>query len=82
MASKLAEEMKETATYKGVYKVKFLKKWTFAPIVGKRKHGSVRRLFDSEEVIVNNITENPFSGQIPPFELRVRSKNVTDWDYD
>ena len=82
MASKLAEEVKETASYKGVYRVKFLKKWTFAPIVGKRKHGNARRLFDTEEVIVNNIAENPFSGQNPPFELRVRSKNVANWDYD
>ncbi|MBR7162788.1 MAG: glycoside hydrolase family 127 protein [Clostridia bacterium] len=82
MASKLAEEVKETASYKGVYRVKFLKKWTFAPIVSKRKQGGVRRLFDNEEVIVNTIAENPFSSQNPPFELRVRSKNVTDWDYD
>ena len=82
MASKLAEEVQETASYKGVYRVKFLKKWTFAPIVSKRKQGGVRRLFDNEEVIVNTIAENPFSSQNPPFELRVRSKNVTDWDYD
>ena len=82
MASKLAEEVKETAIYKGVYRVGFLKKWTFAPIVSKHKRGGVRRLFDNEETIVNNIVDNPFSGQIPPFELRVRSKNVTDWGYD
>ena len=82
MASKLAEDVKETATYKGVYRVKFLKKWTFAPIVSKRKHGGVRRLFDTEETIVNSIQDNPFNGQIPPFELRVRSKNAVDWDYD
>lgn len=81
MASKLAEDMKETA-YKGVYKVAFLKKWTFAPIIGKRKIGGIRRVFDTEETVVNNIAENPFNGQIPPFELRIRSKNVTDWDYD
>ena len=82
MASKLADEIKETALYKGVYKVKFLKKWTFAPIVAKRKHNGVRRLFDTEEVIVNNIVDNPFNTQMPPFELRIRSKNVTDWGYD
>jgi hypothetical protein len=82
MASKLADEIKETASYKGVYKVKFLKKWTFAPIVAKRKHNGVRRLFDTEEVIVNNIVDNPFNTQMPPFELRIRSKNVTDWGYD
>ena len=82
MASKLADEIKETALYKGVYKVKVLKKWTFAPIVAKRKHNGVRRLFDTEEVIVNNIVDNPFNTQMPPFELRIRSKNVTDWGYD
>ena len=82
MASKLAEDVNETATYKGVYKVNFLKKWTFAPVVSKRKHGGARKLFDNEEVIVNSIADNPFSGHLPPFELRVRCKNITNWDYD
>ena len=81
MASKLAEKMKETSK-KGVYDVTFLKKWTFAPIVAKRKNCGVRRVFDREETSVNNFAENPFDVDMPPFELRVRSKNVTDWDYD
>lgn len=82
MASKLAEEVRETATYKGVYRVNFLKKWTFAPVVGRRKHSGARKLFDNEEVIVNTISDSPFSGPMPPFELRVRCKNITNWDYD
>jgi hypothetical protein len=82
MASKLAEDVKESATAKGVFNVGFLKKWTFAPIVSKRAVGGVRRLFDAEETIVNNVGENPFSHSNPPFELRIRSKNVTNWGYD
>ena len=82
MASKLAEDVKESATAKGVFNVGFLKKWTFAPIVSKRAVGGVRRLFDAEETIVNNVGENPFSHHNPPFELRIRSKNVTNWGYD
>ncbi len=82
MASKLAEEIKPTPGMDGVMNVTFLKKWTFAPIVSKRVVGGTRRVFDGEETIVNDVGDNPFSHQNPPFELRIRSKNVTSWDYN
>ncbi len=81
MASKLAEEMKPSERG-GVVDVTFLKKWTFAPVVNKRAVGGIRRVFDVEETVVNNFDENPFSHNNPPFELRIRSKNVTNWTYN
>ena len=51
-------------------------------MVNKRATAGVRRLFDAEETIVNNMGDNPFSRYNPPFELRIRSKNVTNWGYD
>ena len=82
MASKLAEEVRESAGCNGVFDVGFLKKWTFAPVVSKRASAGVRRVFDAEETVVNNMGENPFSHHNPPFELRIRSKNVTNWGYN
>ena len=82
MASKLAEDVKESNECGGAFNVRFLKKWTFAPVVNKRATAGVRRLFDAEETIVNNMGDNPFSRYNPPFELRIRSKNVTNWGYD
>ena len=42
----------------------------------------MRELDEDETTIVHNVTSTPFSLDNPPFELRVRSKNVLNWDYD
>lgn len=82
MASKFADSITQSPSDRHVFNVNFAKKWNFAPIADKRNSGGIHRLFDSEQTIVNPIGNVPFSHDKPPFELRIRSKNVMNWDYN
>lgn len=82
MASRLLTEVRPSGVENGVYSASFLKKWNFAPVVNKRSVNGVHRLFDNEQTIVNQLGEIPFDHDKPPFELKIRSKNVANWDYD
>ena len=53
-----------------------------APLLARRLRGGMRELYEDEITVVHDMTSVPFSGEKPPFELRVRSKNVINWDYD
>ena len=43
---------------------------------------SSKKLFEDERVVVHDISGVPFAEEQPPFELKIRSKNVLNWDYD
>lgn len=82
MASRFVSETGTSAEDKHIFDVRFVKRWNFAPVVSKHSSNGLRRLYDSEQTIVNTIGEIPFSHDRPPFELKIKSKNVLNWDYD
>ncbi len=82
LASKITGDIKSVDSERGIYNVNFVKKWNFAPVVAKRSSNGIRRLFDVEKTIVNPICDFPFDRLKPPFELKISSKNVANWDYD
>lgn len=57
-------------------------KWSYTPVLAKKAVAGVRRLYENERTVVNKISEKPFNCDIPPFELRIRCKNVINWEYD
>lgn len=82
MGLKVPHEIKQDIKDRRTYNVNFTKKWNIAPLLARRLHAGVRDLYEDEITIVHDMTSVPFSCEKPPFELRVRSKNVINWDYD
>lgn len=80
MSLKLPYEITQDAQDRRMLYVKSLKKWNVAPILARK--GGAKSLHEEERTEVNDITQKPFSFDIPPFELKIRSKNVTNWDFD
>ena len=80
MSLKLPYEITQDAQDRRMLYVKSLKKWNVAPILARK--GGAKSLHKEERTEVNDITQKPFSFDIPPFELKIRSKNVTNWDFD
>lgn len=80
MSLKLPYEVTQNATDRRILSVKSAKKWNIAPIFA-RKAGA-RALAEEETTVVNDITDKPFAFDNPPFELKIRSKTVFNWDYD
>lgn len=79
MALKLPCEIKQDASDRRTLIAKCTKKWNIAPVLSKK---SSKKLFDEERVVVNEISNVPFRQEKPPFELKIRSKNVVNWEYD
>lgn len=67
---------------KDVLQFLFSKKWNVTPVLKKKIINGVRRPYDSETTLVNQISEIPFTFVKPPFELKIRSKNVLNWEYN
>lgn len=80
MSLKLPYEITQDAQDRRMLYVKSQKKWNVAPILARK--GGAKSLHEEERTEVNDITQKPFSFDIPPFELKIRSKNVTNWDFD
>ena len=80
MSLKLPYEITQDAQDRRTLYVKSVKKWNVAPILARK--GGAKSLHEEERTEVNDITQKPFSFDIPPFELKIRSKNVTNWDFD
>lgn len=78
MALKLPADVTQNSTDRRVLSAKSAKKWNVAPVFAKKSN----RLYEEEKVVVHDITDKPFSFDEPPFELRIRSKTVFNWDYD
>ncbi len=81
LASKIASETRVSMD-RHIYYVNFAKRWNFTPVVDKRSADGVRRLYDNEQTFVNDIGAIPYDHERPPFEIKVRCKNVTNWDFD
>lgn len=81
LASKIASETRVSVD-RHIYYANFAKRWNFAPVVAKRSTDGVRRLYDDEQTFVNDIGAIPYDHDKPPFEIRVRCKNVANWDFD
>lgn len=82
MSLKMPANIQASAEDRRVLCANFIKKWNVAPVVSRRAVNGAKRLYDVEKTIVNDIGEYPYSFEKPPFELKIRSKNVTNWDYD
>lgn len=65
-----------------IINLSFTKKWNIAPVLARRMRNGVRTLYEDETTVVHDITSVPFSFDNPPFELKIRSKNVLNWEYD
>lgn len=81
LASKVASETRVSMDRR-IYYANFAKRWNFAPVVGRRSTDGVRRLYDDEQTFVNDIGGIPYDHDKPPFEIKVRCKNVMNWDVD
>lgn len=79
MALKLPCDVAQDSSDRRTLIVKCSKKWNIAPLLSKK---STKKLFEDERVVVHDISNVPFSQEQPPFELKIRSKNVLNWDYD
>lgn len=77
MALKLPNEIRQDASDRRTLLVKCTKKWNITPVLSKK---ASRKLFEEERVVVNEISSVPF--RQAPFELKIRSKNVLNWEYD
>ena len=77
MALKLPNEIRQDASDRRTLLVKCTKKWNITPVLSKK---ASRKLFEEERVVVNEISNVPF--RQAPFELKIRSKNVLNWEYD
>ena len=79
MALKLPCDVTQDSSDRRTLIVKCSKKWNIAPLLSKK---STKKLFEDERVVVHDISGVPFAEEQPPFELKIRSKNVLNWDYD
>lgn len=79
MALKLPCDVTQDSSDRRTFIVKCSKKWNIAPLLSKK---SSKKLFEDERVVVHDISGVPFAEEQPPFELKIRSKNVLNWDYD
>ncbi len=79
MALNLPCEVRQDASDRRTLIAKCTKKWNIAPVLSKK---SSKKLFEEERVVVNEISHLPFRQEQPPFELKIRSKNVANWEYD
>lgn len=78
MSLKVPGEVGQSGIDRRILSVKAVKKWNVAPIFARKS----QRLYEEEKTVVHDITDKPFSFNEPPFELRIRSKTVFNWDYD
>ncbi len=82
MSYKLPHEISVDEKDRRIINVNFAKKWNIAPLLSRRAPGGTRTLYEAETTSVYDFTDMPFSYDSPPFELRIRAKNVLNWDYD
>ncbi len=79
MALKLPCETKQDASDRRTLSARCTKKWNVAPVLSKK---ASKKLLEEERLVVNEISDVPFRQENPPFELKIRSKNVLNWEYD
>lgn len=57
-------------------------KWAFSPVLAKKTSGGRTPLLDNERTVVGAFTECPFNHKTPPFALKIKCRNVVNWEYD
>jgi len=82
MTSKIPYEINMDENDRRIVNVISSKKWNVAPLISRHLSGGVRKLYDEEKTIVHDFQKMPFSFENPPFELKIRCKNILNWDYD
>lgn len=82
MALKMPGEMTVDAIDRRLLSVTFSKKWAITPVMSKKLVNGVREPFEEEKITIHEMTDKPFNEEEPPFEVKIRSKNVLNWDYD
>lgn len=82
MALRLPFDIVQDPSDKRIVNTVCTKKWNSTPLLAKKPVAGERRLYESEEVVVNDIDETPFTLEDSPFELKIRSKNVLNWESD
>lgn len=82
MASELKEEWHSDKSLSGIDEVRAVGKWAFAPVLSKKFGGGHTPLMDNERTAVGAFTDRPFNHTAPPFELRIKCRNVINWEYD
>ncbi len=82
MSLKVPSEVSLDKADRRIINVNFAKKWNIAPVLSRKRTDGLREVYEQERTIVNEIGDRPFSFDNPPFELKIRSKNVINWDYD
>ena len=80
MSLKLPYEITQDATDRRILTVRSAKKWNVAPVLSRK--GGAKSLYEDEKTVVNDVGTKPFCFENPPFELKIRSKNVGNWDFD
>lgn len=80
MALKLPCDMAPSVTDAGIVGVNCTKKWNVTPVLAKKLVAGERHLIEEEEVVVNDMDDAPFGLDEAPFELKIRSKNVLNWE--
>lgn len=82
MSLKMPCDVKASKEDSRIFNLNVIRKWSVAPIFSRRQKNGIRSLADEETTIVNNITNTPFSFDKAPFELKIRCKNVMNWEID
>lgn len=82
MSLKLPYEKTVSAEDSRIINLNFAKKWNITPVLSRRMRNGTRSLYEDETTVVHDITTAPFSFENPPFELKIRSKNVMNWECD
>ncbi len=80
MALKLPCDLTQDATDGRIINAKCTKKWNVTPLLAKKLVAGERRLYQDEEVVINDIEDAPLGEEDAPFELLIRSKNVLNWE--
>jgi len=82
MTTKIPYEATADEQDRRVINVVSSKKWNVAPLISRHTSGGVKKLYDDEVTTVHDFQKMPFSFENPPFELKIRCKNILNWDYD
>lgn len=82
MALKLPCDIKQDATDRRIVIAECSKKWNITPVLAKKTVNGERKLYEDERVEVHDFEEDVLQLEDAPFELKIRSKNVLNWESD
>lgn len=80
LALRLPFDTEQDTSDKRIVSAVCTKKWNSTPVLAQKTVAGERRLYDRAELVVNDIEEAPFTLEDAPFELKIHSKNVLNWE--